>query len=368
MFRHLPPYVLEELLKEASAHNRSQLIFAWTRREHTILRRLASAKVRCPQPYGYYRNVLVMELIGTDGMPSPPLQEMVVTDPDAVYSDMVEQVRRMLTGARLVHGDLSPYNVLLHEGRPVLIDVAQSIDVAHPQAKALLERDIRNFAKYFAKLGVETSESAMLDAVGTNEISAGPGVVMPVLYIRIPGDRVGAAIGPGGSVKRTLAATTHTEIEAGPEDGQFRVTGPDDGDPLAVMKARDFLLAVGRGFSPERARRLLRDDTYLAVIDIKVISGKRGKSQLWRIRSRLIGSEGKARERLEELSGCSISVYGSTVAVIGRERELERATQAIELLLHGSEHSTVFHMLARQRQDDARDAASAPAEVEDLPE
>ncbi|HEV2167040.1 MAG TPA: KH domain-containing protein [Thermoplasmata archaeon] len=191
---------------------------------------------------------------------------------------------------------------------------------------------------------------------------------MPVLYVRIPEDRVGVAIGPGGSVKRALAASTHTEIETGPEEGEFRIAGPDDGDPLAVLKARDYLLAIGRGFSPERARRLLRDDTYLAVIDIKVVSGKRGKSQLWRIRSRLIGSEGKARERLEELSGCSVSVYGSTVAVIGRERELDRATQAIELLLHGSEHSTVFHMLARQRLDDAREAASTPAEGDELPE
>ncbi|MCI4358099.1 MAG: KH domain-containing protein [Thermoplasmata archaeon] len=191
---------------------------------------------------------------------------------------------------------------------------------------------------------------------------------MPVLYVRIPEDRVGAAIGPGGSVKRALAASTHTDIAVGADDGEFRIAGPDDADPLSVLKARDVLLAIGRGFSPERARRLLRDDAYLAVLDIKLVSGKRGKSQMWRIRSRLIGTHGKARERIEELSGCSVSVYGSTVAIIGRERELERATQAVELLLHGSEHSTVFHMLARQRRDDAREAASNPLPIPDLPD
>ena len=55
----------------------------------------------------------------------------------------------------------------------------------------------------------------------------------------------------------------------------------------------------------------------------------------------------------------------STVALIGQERQLERATKAIELLLHGSEHATVFHMLARQRRDDARDDATGPLEVPD---
>ncbi len=173
MFRHLPPYVLGELVKEASGRNRSQLIFAWTRREHTILRRLAAAGVRCPVPYGYLRNVLVMELIGTpEGLPSPPLQESVVDDPEALYRDLVEEIRRMVVGAQLVHGDLSPYNVLLHDGRPVLIDVAQSIASDHPAARGLLERDLRNFAKYFVKLGVETSADRMMEEVGAATMGA----------------------------------------------------------------------------------------------------------------------------------------------------------------------------------------------------
>ncbi|MCI4358098.1 MAG: serine protein kinase RIO [Thermoplasmata archaeon] len=170
MFRHLPPSVLEELLKEASAHNRSQLIFAWTRREHTILRKMAGVGIRCPQPYGYLRNVLVMELVGTDGIASAPLQESVVADPARLYQELIVEIRRMVVDARLVHGDLSPYNVLLHDGHPVLIDVAQSISAQHPQSRELLERDVRNFAKYFIKQGVETSTEQMLAEVGASEV------------------------------------------------------------------------------------------------------------------------------------------------------------------------------------------------------
>jgi ribosomal RNA assembly protein len=180
---------------------------------------------------------------------------------------------------------------------------------------------------------------------------------MPVLFLRIPEDRVGVAIGPGGRTKHELEQMTGTQIDVDAEQGEVRVASPDDGDPIRAMKARDILLAVGRGFSPDRAHRLLRDDTYLGVIDIKRVSGHRTKTAMWRIRSRLIGIRGRARERIEELSGCSMSVYGSTVALIGSERQLERATRAVELLLRGSEHSTIFHMLARQRVDDAREAA-----------
>lgn len=189
---------------------------------------------------------------------------------------------------------------------------------------------------------------------------------MPVLFLRIPEDRIAVAIGPGGRTKHEIEATTGTQIEIDTEDGQIRVSSDDRGDPIGAVKARDILLAIGRGFSPGRAQRLLRDDTYLGVIDIKRVSGRKEKAALWRIRSRLIGVGGRARERIEELSGCSMSVFGSTVALIGQERQLERATRAVELLLRGSEHSTVFHMLARQRVEDAR-AAAIEAPVEDEP-
>ncbi len=165
MFRRLPAHVLAELKRGASERNYGRLIYAWTRREHTILRRLAVAGVRCPETYGYYRNVLVMEFIGTDGVPAPRLMDAQVEDPAGLYEDLVVQVRRMFHRARLVHGDISPYNVLYHEGHPVLIDVAQAIEREHAQARELLERDIGNFARYFKKLGVKTDPTMFLGRV-----------------------------------------------------------------------------------------------------------------------------------------------------------------------------------------------------------
>ncbi len=188
---------------------------------------------------------------------------------------------------------------------------------------------------------------------------------MPVLSARVPEDRLGVLIGPGGATKRELERRTGTRVEVDPDDGEVRLSAPDEADAGTILKARDIVLAIGRGFSPPRAFRLLKDDTYLGIVDIKAVSGKRAKASLWRIRSRLIGENGRARARIEELSGCSMSVYGATVALIGQEKQLERATRAVELLLRGSEHSTIFHMLARQRVEDARDAAIAPLADED---
>ena len=186
---------------------------------------------------------------------------------------------------------------------------------------------------------------------------------MAVLFARIPDDRVGALIGPGGAVKRELEHRTRTRVEVDPEDGGVTIASSDAEDPVGALKARDIVLAVGRGFSPLRAMRLLNDETYLGVLDIKQVTGKQTKDALWRIRSRLIGSGGRARSRIEELSGCSMSVYGNTVALIGKEQELERATQAVELLLRGSEHSTVFHLLVRLRAEAARGEALGSVEL-----
>lgn len=180
---------------------------------------------------------------------------------------------------------------------------------------------------------------------------------MPTLYVRIPEDRIGVVIGPGGATKRSLQERTGTSIAIGPEDGEVEIESKVEGDPSGVLKARDIVQALGRGFSPPRAFRLLKDDVYLGVLDIKQISGKRDKAALWRIRSRVIGEHGRARARIEELSGCAVSVYGSTVALIGDEKQLARATRAVQLLLRGSEHSAVFHLLVRLRQEDLAEEA-----------
>jgi RIO kinase 1 len=170
IFRRIPPYAMEDLKREASAGNFARLVFAWTRREHSTLRKLRAAEVRVPEPYGYLRNVLVMDFIGTDGLPAPRLRDAVIPDAKAFYEDLVVQLKRMTVEAHLVHGDLSPYNVLLDRNFPVLIDVAQAIPSDHPQAKALFLRDTINFARYLRKMGVDVSDDELFKAAGGAQV------------------------------------------------------------------------------------------------------------------------------------------------------------------------------------------------------
>ncbi|MCI4365524.1 MAG: serine protein kinase RIO [Thermoplasmata archaeon] len=170
MFRNLPMYAMEELRRETSARNFGGLIFAWTRREHTILGRMADAKVRSPTPYGHLRNVLVMDFIGNAEGGAPRLRDAEIDDPEAVYKDLVEQIGRMVRDAKLVHGDLSPFNTLLFEGKVVLIDVAQAVSVKHPEASKLLSRDLDHYAKFLSRLGVQVTGEEFFHAVGGDRL------------------------------------------------------------------------------------------------------------------------------------------------------------------------------------------------------
>ncbi len=166
--------------------------------------------------------------------------------------------------------------------------------------------------------------------------------------IRIPQDRVGTIIGTKGETKKMLQNISGIKIDV---DTEGEVTIYDDAetaDPLMALKIIDVIKAIGRGFAPDRATRLFDDDEYLEVVDLKEFVGGRN-NQLSRIRGRIIGKDGKTRKIIEDLTGVYVTIYGNTVALIGNSVSLPVAKHAVELLLNGSEHATVYHYLESQR-------------------
>ncbi len=170
-----------------------------------------------------------------------------------------------------------------------------------------------------------------------------------MLYARIPQERVGVLVGPEGGTKRRLEERTGTRVEIESASGEVTIDEAGASDPVMALKARDVVQAIGRGFSEDRAFRLLEEDIYLEVLDIKDFA--RSKARVEQIRARVIGTRGKTRRLVEELTGVDVSVLGHTVSLIGPTFEMAIAREAVVMLLRGSEHATVYRFLERKRAD-----------------
>jgi len=172
------------------------------------------------------------------------------------------------------------------------------------------------------------------------------------LHVRIPMERVGVLIGPNGSVKREIEESLGVRLAIDSRTGDVEIElAEGNPDPSSLLRARDIVLAIGRGFSPERAFRLLRDEeALLRIIDLREIFG-RSKSDIVRVKGRIIGREGKTRRIIEELTGAYVSVYGHTVAIIGGYEQVQVAEEAIQMLIEGRMHSTVYRFLHRKKRE-----------------
>ncbi len=172
-----------------------------------------------------------------------------------------------------------------------------------------------------------------------------PGITK--LYLKVPMDRLGALIGEKGSVIKELERRTNTRITVDSNDGSVIIEPLTPATPVYnLLKAREFIRAVAAGFSPERAWRVLEDDQVLIVIDLKEIIGN-SPNHLTRIKGRIIGEEGKARKNLEMMTGTYINIYDDKVAIIGDFESAQVAREAIEMLIQGRQHSTVYRYVDR---------------------
>jgi ribosomal RNA assembly protein len=177
-------------------------------------------------------------------------------------------------------------------------------------------------------------------------------VSRPNTFVRIPKDRIGALIGPEGRVKERIEKQLKLEITIDSETGDVTLTlAPNAEDPSVLFRAKEVVTAIGRGFAPERAFRLIQDEeALLEVIDLREIFG-RSLSELERVKGRIIGQEGKTRRIIEELTDAEISVYGHTVSIIADAEEMDISREAIQMLLQGRQHSSVYRFLHKKRRE-----------------
>jgi len=155
---------------------------------------------------------------------------------------------------------------------------------------------------------------------------------MNIMSILIPEERIGVI---NKKVRDVLSKKFGVEINI--EGNEVKISG----NTVDILKVRDIILAIGRGFSPEHAYALENDDYMIDIINLSSFSPNRQKV----IRSRVIGRGGKIRSAIEDATKCYVSVYGKTISIIGNWKDVKNARKIIEMLINGAEHTTILKIL-----------------------
>lgn len=139
-----------------SKQNNRTVIFMWAEKEMHNLMRMQKIGINCPEVIALKKNLLLMSFIGSDNVAAPKLKNAILSAAELIvaYEEMVEIMWRLFNEAKLVHADLSEYNVLWHDGKCWLIDVAQAVEPGHPSALEFLMRDCDNISTFFKRKGV----------------------------------------------------------------------------------------------------------------------------------------------------------------------------------------------------------------------
>lgn len=148
---------LRKAVKHRTAKGKRLSHFMWIRQEWDALEVLHDAGASVPVPYAHAADGILMEFIGDEGGAAPMLVHVELSKEEAerAFASLMRDVELMLHND-LVHGDLSAYNVLYHDGRARLIDLPQAVDAMQdPNAMELLRRDVENLCRYFAKQGLD---------------------------------------------------------------------------------------------------------------------------------------------------------------------------------------------------------------------
>ena len=158
-FKSLATYIRGDERFRGITGNFGKTITAWVEREFMNLSRLGNAHLAVPFPVAHRGNVLVMSYLGDDSGPAPLLKDYALQPGEAkiFYAELLSFISSAFMDAKLVHSDLSQYNVMVFSGRTYVIDCSQGVTTRHPGCNEYLRRDIVNINKFFKSKGVSVT-------------------------------------------------------------------------------------------------------------------------------------------------------------------------------------------------------------------
>ncbi|MBW2980370.1 serine protein kinase RIO [Candidatus Woesearchaeota archaeon] len=156
-FNHMYDYLKVDPRFLHLKSKKRKVILAWVQREYRNLLKAREANMRVPTPLAFLNNVVVLEFIGSGDEIAPRLKDKKPKNPKKFFEDVISQIKK-LHMAGLVHADLSAFNILNFNEKPVFIDFSQCTTLKNPHAAEYLNRDVKNISTFFRKLGLKVDE------------------------------------------------------------------------------------------------------------------------------------------------------------------------------------------------------------------
>ncbi len=166
--------------------------------------------------------------------------------------------------------------------------------------------------------------------------------------LKVPRDRVKVIIGKDGEIKKKIEELGEVGLDIDIKEAEVQIY--QNGDPVKADTARTVIQAIGRGFNPSKAMELFEDGMQFILISLRDFA-RPGSNRIREIRSRIIGTGGRTRSIIEDLTGTYVSVYGDTVSIIGDYLSVTYSEEAINMIINGRKHRTVYSFLEKKARE-----------------
>src|SRR3989338_43079 len=163
-FNRMYDYIKDDPRYSNLKDKKRKVIFTWVQREYRNLVIAREAQVSVPIPIAFLNNVLVLEFVGKEDKIAHMLKDEIPKNKKAFFDKIVENMKKLYK-AEMVHADLSAFNILNFEEKPVFIDMSQSTILRNPMAEEFLESDVKNVCNFFSKIGLKTDEKDVIKRI-----------------------------------------------------------------------------------------------------------------------------------------------------------------------------------------------------------
>jgi RIO kinase 1 len=163
-FNRMYDYIKDDPRFHKLRRKKRKIIFTWVQREYKNLLKASKAKVSVPKPITFSNNVLVLEFVGKNNKIAPKLKDKFPKNKRQFFNKIINNIKKLYKG-NLVHADLSAFNILNFDEKPVFIDFSQATTLEHQRAREFLERDIKNICSFFIRLGLKINGQKIMESI-----------------------------------------------------------------------------------------------------------------------------------------------------------------------------------------------------------